>query len=316
MNKISTIISISILLFFSVNCKKKSNSNKFAQGEAQSTAQVEVSTNDVTYNNNTDSNVSCQEELFQANEQNSSLDYQIPTPETFVYKKANSKPNNQALYPITDISAFNSLYSKSIALGIYTADLTYVNSYKNSTKTLEYYNSIILLSNELGLGISSSSEVINNYLSAGNFDTVSLIINSDIKNIFKQLEDNKAYDEYPFVVYGSWVESVYLLTNTLIDNLDTPEEFNAQLAKQHTNIDNLINFLNSIILDSESFKLNNQITNIIYDLENIHDIFANSYNNPADNLLSIEELNTLKDELKIIIENITNDQTEVIEEID
>lgn len=225
--------------------------------------------------------------------------YQIPDPSNFNFQFENSKPNFENLYSTAKLEEFQTTFSRSIAYGIYSADLIYVTCYENSNFVITYYDNILQLSNKLGIVDVYNEKELELFRETEDFDTLRHIINKNIQNTCSQLNSSKTYDELPFIIYGAWIESVYLLSNTIIDNPNIHEDFYKELASQKEVIDNLTKYLNTIILDAESFEVNNRIQSILVDLEMLKNSFKGNYKS-SDYILSLNEVTKINADIKQI----------------
>ncbi len=204
-------------------------------------------------------------------------DFEIPAPSEFVYSVEKTQPVFDQLYPLDAKSDFHTTYKKSVALGIYTADLVYCSAYQNSNLINKYYALSLKLANELGLSGSFNPDDFELIQNTNNYDTVNVLIDKAIQIACTQLDDSKAYDELPFILYGGWLESVFLLTKTLIENKEAPDLLYKQLAKQPKVIENIIKFNNDIIVDADNYDVNLNIQSIISELKEINKILKESY---------------------------------------
>ncbi|MBN2892230.1 MAG: hypothetical protein JXL97_10205 [Bacteroidales bacterium] len=236
-------------------------------------------------------------------------EYKIPEPSKFNFNSKNINPDFSVLFSTASNNEYQTTFSKSIVLGIFTADLVYTNSFQNANYVNNYYKVVVDISYDLGISDAFSENDADLFLNPDNFDTLSIIINRNIQNTCSQLSESKAYDQLPFIVYGGWIESVFLLTNTLIQNPDVTEKLYKQLSNQKNVIGNLIEFFNSILLDAESFDLSNRIQSIITDLEMLKLSFENSYNS-SNYILSVDELSKIFIDISMIRKSSTQEPNE------
>ncbi len=305
------LVLLSVITIFLSSCKHNTNAdisttpnndvttnvNQNVNQTNNDTQNVVITTNDVvdtsTYvvSNNTNITVNKPDKcaIFK--------NFNITSPTEFIYNAQETEPNFILLFPIDKISDIQTTYNKSIALGIFSADLIYSTSYQNSNYINKYYNTTLKLADDLGISGAFSQKDFEIIQNTTNFDTINYIINQSIQFACSQLNNSNAYDELPFIIYGGWLESVYLLSNSLIINIDAPEYLFKQLSNQSEIIDNIIAFLNQIIVDTDDYEVNLNIQNIITELKTIKKDFTTAY--------ATSKYVLSKDELTILGENIS-----------
>ncbi len=232
-------------------------------------------------------------------------EYEIPKPTDFNFRTQNSNPNYDVLSSLDNIKNFNTTYSKSVALGIYATDLIYATTYDNKNLIVKYFKTVKLLANDLGV-----AETMNDYdslfIATTSSDTLLLALNNIIQNICIQLDESKAYNQLPFIIYGSWIESVYMLSNSLITNNDMPEAYYKQLANQMEVVTNMGKFLDDIVLDVDDFEINNRIEGISEDLKLLKDLFASNYKS-TDYVLAGEQIKNIFSEVMFVRNSATDE---------
>jgi len=200
----------------------------------------------------------------------------IPSPADFEYAAQKTKPNFSLLFSITNNYQLQNTFQKSFILGIYSTDLVYSTVYGNGNLATKYFNSAMKLSDELGISNVFTKKEFELIKEFEYQDSISIVIKKSLETICIQLNESKTYNELPFIIYGGWLESVYLLSNVLISNPDAPKKLHKQLSKQKETIVNLIDFFNNILVDADDYETNLHIQNIIGELEIVRDLFENS----------------------------------------
>jgi hypothetical protein len=203
----------------------------------------------------------------------------------------------------------NDTHSKSLALGIYSADLVYIVFYENSNLIAEYFKTATALADELGLSSAFTKDDFDKIQTSENQEDKEQIINTAIQKACIQLNNSKAFDQLPFVIYGAWVESIYLLSATLVNNPQAPEELYKQLSIQKEVIQNLQNFYNNVLINTDDYNINLNIQNILNELTNLNKTFQSSYKS-SDYILTKNEIENIYKAISNIRKNLTQN-TEV-----
>lgn len=279
MKKISFII---ILLFIFITACKR-NSNNSSNANSDSALKIPIENNLQVENitpidkDTTPNDTSFLEENRKKNISPFFVKYKIPGVSDYRYSVANTKPNFNILYSTSNKFQLTNTFQKSVLLGIISADLFYSATYGNANFTTKYFTRALELSDDLGISNIFTQDNLERVKLFENQDTVKKIISVSLETIYTQLYEAKAYNELPFLIYGAWLESVYLLTNTLIDNPDAPTELFKQLAQQKDIIQNLRDYYNNVLLDANEYETNLNIQNIIGEL-GVLDVFFNAKN--------------------------------------
>lgn len=284
MKKTSFII-ILLIIFFAA-CKRNTNNSSTVKIDSIDSISKKVKDRNLQVENvttiNKDSIPNDSSNLEISNKINRCpifTEYKIPSPGDFKYAVAITKPNFDILFPISKRTQLTNTIQKSLALGIISADLFYSAIYGNANYTTKYLNTALKLSDDLGTSNVFTQENLETIRQFENKDTIKKIIFLTLETICSQLNDSKTYNQLPFFIYGGWLESIYLLTNTLNSNQDAPKKLFKELAKQKEIIQNLIDYYNKTLLDVNDYETNLNIQNIIGELGTLDSIFGTSQRN-------------------------------------
>ncbi len=283
------ILLITISLFA---CNHK-NKQDIKQQNQDISIEDTQSTNNNTYttDNQIDTNIADTINNTQNEQKNCPIfkNYEIPSPLEFKYAVNQTTPDYNLLFALSEKDKMNDTYTKSLALGIYSADLVYIVFYENTNLLSQYFKTTLILADELGLSSAFTQKDFDNLQNTENQQEKEEIIDKAIQNACIQLNDSKAFDQLPFVIYGAWIESIYLLSATLINNPQAPEELYKQLSSQKNVIKNMQNFYNNALINTDDFNINLNIQNILNELETIDKTFQSSYKS-SDYILSKDEI--------------------------
>lgn len=171
-----------------------------------------------------------------------------------IYQKAGVKyldgvtnsPNNQAKYAST--------VSKSLNLGVYTADLAYCILNEQPQKGLLYIKAVKQLSDGAGLsGIFESQAMLSRFeKNIGNKDSLTQIMadfNSDSDFFF---EENDKQTQSVIIFVGGWIESFYIASNVGMRTKN--EVITNRLAEQKMTLDKLVPILTLLSKNEPELK--------------------------------------------------------------
>jgi len=171
-------------------------------------------------------------------------------------------PFSQKYLATTDNSdSYNTGFSKAFNLGIFGADLGYLNMYSKTSSVIEYITVIKKLADGINVGqffdfstlkrLSTNNENIDSlmYISVHSFNVMD-----------KYLQKNKRSNLSALMVAGVWVEGIYLATQV---QKDKP---NKKLAE---NIGEQKMMLSELLIILNNYKKDKYIADLIADLNTI-----------------------------------------------
>jgi len=224
----------------------------------------------------------------------------VPIPFDVLQKLSNSyvvyKP--ELMNPISALSGYNQSDSKSLNLGVYGADLTYIISIGEFKEFASHIHTIKRLADELGIPTAFDEGTMVRYnLNETNRDTLQNVMYHSYHEIDRTLKANDRFGMAALVVCGGWIESLYLTTQTIgnNDNSGSYSELYNLVFEQRKHLPNLINLLND-------FKIP-PFGKIITSLEKVRKLYASSTDN---NHLSLEEVKAISEEVAKLRMEITH----------
>jgi uncharacterized protein YfkK (UPF0435 family) len=153
----------------------------------------------------------------------------------------------ELLNPVGSVAGYNQTDSKSLNLGVYGADLTYIISVGEFKEFASHIHTIKRLADELGIPTAFDDNMMSRYnLNETNKDTLQNVMFHSYTEIDKTLKSNDRLGMAALVVCGGWIESVYLTTQTIgnNDNSGSYSELYRLLFEQKKHLENLTSLLN------------------------------------------------------------------------
>jgi hypothetical protein len=167
--------------------------------------------------------------------------FSIPSPfQVAILVKANKVPfNKDLLNPVQNQINYSTTYKQALNLGIYGADLSYLNIYEQLPDAAGYFAVIKVLSKELGI-ISTMDESTLKRIEANsnNKDSLAFILSSVFRDADAYLFNNNRNEIGLLILAGGWIESLYIMTQTL--NKYNNQEIINRIGDQKHPLDNLI----------------------------------------------------------------------------
>lgn len=181
--------------------------------------------------------------------------YSLPSPLLMakVFKKTGLKYMDGVANPPDKASKYSTLQSKTLNLGVYSADLAYTILNKQNQQATLYMEAVKRLSDELGMSSLFDSE---NYLNRfkNNLNNEDSLINvvcalKSEMDIF--MKDNDKEKQTLLIFIGAWVENMYIATQ--ITREANKEKVASRLAEQKYILNNLMN-VSAHFQTDEEFK--------------------------------------------------------------
>lgn len=225
--------------------------------------------------------------------------YQLQSPIEFFENFKLASPDVNLLYSTSSTTLTQSVYNNSIAVGVYIADVLYSISIKDKDKIIDYYSILMKLSNNTGYNGAFTLNKLNQITNSSNIDSIKGLTLSSINTHFSKL----GTQQLPFVMYGTWLESNYLLTKSLLVPENQTDIMYKKIADQKFFIQNFTVYLKEILLDANDYNMNLNIQNIISELQLIDKKLGSIYSITADFNITADELKSLSETFSEIRNN-------------
>jgi len=157
--------------------------------------------------------------------------------------------------------------AKALNLGVYGADLSYSATYNKSQETMDFFVCTKKLRD--GMDIQTPyNEDLSGRIEGNieNKDSLYNILTSSFKNTFEYLNDNGKGAISVMVIAGGWVEGLYISSQ-----LALLTENNAEILQ---GIADQKESLNKLIALMESYKDNQNVSEVLVELNDVKAIFA------------------------------------------
>ena len=192
----------------------------------------------------------------------------IPSPLeiSMLIKESGSNYNNTILNSNSNYSRYNSNFKKALNLGVYGADLGYINIYDEGVDALSYLSSIKSLADGLNIGQFYDFATIKRLASnSKNIDSLLLITTMNFEKINTFLYEQKRSDQCVLILTGGWLEALHISCE--VYKSSQKAEILEKIGEQKIVLDQLLLLLSNY---------NNQpnIKFLYVELEKLKDIYA------------------------------------------
>lgn len=118
---------------------------------------------------------------------------------------------------------YSSIYTKALNLGVYGADMGYINLYEKTSHVFSYLTTIKGLADDLKIGHFFDFSTLKRLASNNsNMDSLLYISTSSFEDMDKYLKKNKRGNISLLILLGGWLESLHIAT--YVANLGTIDE--------------------------------------------------------------------------------------------
>jgi len=197
--------------------------------------------------------------------------FSIPSPYqlAFFIKNLGINYNKEYLNDINNLSLYSTNFKKSINLGIYGADLGYINIYEQIPDATGYFSVLKTLSQDLGIANIFDSKTLSRIeKNMANKDSMLYILSNTYRKADGYLKDNDRNSIAVLIIAGGWVESLHILCTVAQKNPD--KQILDKIAEQKHPLNNLIEILSPYYkVSNENMLLTDQLIELAYEYDGI-----------------------------------------------
>lgn len=174
--------------------------------------------------------------------------------------------SNSYLANTANLDNYNTNFRRAFMLGVYGADLGYLNMYNRTTAVLDYLTSIRRLSDGLSVGQFFDFSTLRRLVSSQHsLDSLMFISMQSFNRMDNYLREEQRAHLSAAMVAGIWIEGLYLLTQVAITF--PGEELFERIGEQKIILNDLIIILNNY------GRVHPEFAEISSELEKIKQIF-------------------------------------------
>ncbi len=243
--------------------------------------------------------------------------FSLPSPHqlSILIKEIGANFNAELTNPSKNYSLYTSIFKQAINLGVYGADLAYLNIYNQSPSAVTYFSVIKIMAQELDLIAAFSPTIferIENNIDRQ--DSLLFIVSNLYSDVDLYLKESQRQREGVLILAGGWIEATYFLTNLAVETKNA--KLIQRVGENKQSLENLIKLLSPYYSESEEVsKLVDELIDLAYDFDSIEVLYTyvepTAYpENKLTQVHSQTEINISDDILLIInekIEKIRND---------
>lgn len=251
--------SLSLLLIFllwSCNSNKTTNEDEFNTiSQADTSGQINEATSEL------------------ANEVIKSIP--PPVEMSSIIKNSGADYSSEILNPSSSYENYNTNFLKAINLGVYGADLGYINIYNHKEDALTYLNTVVKLSEDLKIGQFFDFETIKRIADNNkNLDSMLNITTSNFEKMNNYLQEQNRSNISMYMLTGGWIEALHVACKVAITQNSQP--LFEKIGEQKIVLDQIILLLSFYKGDPNAISLAKDMNDLktIYNNVKIETVYA------------------------------------------
>ncbi|MEA3450424.1 MAG: hypothetical protein U9Q83_00810 [Bacteroidota bacterium] len=195
--------------------------------------------------------------------------YSLPSPvETaMIIESTSNQYEGSFLLPTRCVDYYVQSDEQAINLGVFAADLSYVVMFDRRQETMEYLSACKKMVEELGLvGIIDDSVIINLRYNTYNKTEIMNIISAQFMDINAYFEENDREISATLMIFGGWIEGLYLAVNLIGDSVVNNTELAQMIYDQRISLEDLVSLME---MYKEDKAVSQHLTNV-YQIRSIY----------------------------------------------
>lgn len=170
----------------------------------------------------------------------------IPTPLEIssIIKETGANYDAGILNSAANASKYNSNYDVALNMGIYSADLGYINLYEKTYASIDYLSAIRRLAEQIKVGQYFDFETLKRIATNNkNYDSLLYISTENFNKIDKHLREQKRGELSVLMITGAWLEGMHIATQ--ICKVKETKDLTERIGYEKINLDNILLIVNA-----------------------------------------------------------------------
>ena len=161
-----------------------------------------------------------------------------------IFERLGLHYNDTAILSTEYQDLYMSSYKAAMNLGVYGVDMGYMKLFGINRQTVNYFNTIKILSERLNMPDTFLSDAIRSLdAEINNADTLTGLMNDAYQKIDKHLRLEGSEGTLGLMLMGGWVEAMYLATQLAYDPENPDPQVVGKIAEQKYSLISLLSFM-------------------------------------------------------------------------
>lgn len=221
--------------------------------------------------------------------------HSIPSPieMTSLILSSGAKFDEHLLNNPDNVEKYVSAHSKALNLGVYGAELGYLNIYEKTMTSVDYISAVRSLAKDLKVDHFFDFQTLKRLASSSdNIDSLINITTQGFSKMDAYLREQNRTKASVLIVTGTFVEGLHIATQ-IVSKTSNPK-ITERIGEQKMSLNNLILMLNVYKNDPDIAKLISDFTElkVLYDSVEIITVYGEPITKEVDGMLVIEDQST------------------------
>ncbi len=170
------------------------------------------------------------------------------------------------LNPTTNVEKYNTNYKMAFNVGVYSADLGYINIYEKTFSAMEYLNSVRKLSDGIKVGQFFDFETLKRLATNNkNYDSLIFISTENFNKMDAHLRTQNRSELSVLMISGAWLEGVNIACQ--VAKAKPSKDLIEKIGFEKINLDNILLILNA-------YKNDKYFAQIVTEFEKLKGIYS------------------------------------------
>ncbi|MBA3680320.1 MAG: hypothetical protein H0W73_03895 [Bacteroidetes bacterium] len=170
------------------------------------------------------------------------------------------------LNPSTNLIKYNTNYKIAFNIGVYSADLGYINIYEKTFSAMSYLQNIKQLGDDIHIGQFFDFETLKRLATnTKNYDSLIFISTDNFNKMDAHLRTQNRNELSVLMISGAWLEGVNIACQ--VAKLKPNKELTERLGFEKINLDNILVILNA-------YKNDKYFAQIVTEFEKLKQIYS------------------------------------------
>ncbi|MBN2893452.1 MAG: hypothetical protein JXL97_16380 [Bacteroidales bacterium] len=200
--------------------------------------------------------------------------YSIPLPiDLFKFLGENGCFQPDVMSNLSIKDRYYTQVQSAMNLGIYTADLAYCTIFENGQNAMAYSDAASYFANKLSIEDAYGRPFVERLeRNVDNIDSIKIITNEAYTKACNYLDKKGVYNVLPFVIYGAWIESLYLIINSDSDD-ELIIETKQKIIDEYSVIGKIITYMYDVQIETSAYYYNAEMKVLISNLDELKELF-------------------------------------------
>ena len=180
-------------------------------------------------------------------------------------KNVGGEYSSEPLNPTTNVDKYNTNFTRALNLGVYGADLGYVNIYNETQDAFDYLGSVIELAEKLNVGQFFDFETIKELASnSDNLDTLLTLSTRNFAKMNSYLLEQKRLSQSVLMMTGGWIEGLNVAC--YVAQRHNSAALNERIGEQKVTLEQIVMLL-------EMFTNDKNVASLYEDMKGLQNSF-------------------------------------------